>query len=245
MATIHEIPAESRKDQGKGASRRLRHAGKVPAIVYGSSEAPASIQLEHNTALLASQNEWFYSAILDLKLDGKAQKVLLRDMQRHPFKMQLLHLDFQRIDENKAIRIRVPLHFLNQETSPAGKMAGILISHALTDIEISCLPKDLPEFISVDLAELKVGDIVHISDLKLPAGVELPELRLGKEHDTAVVTAQEMRQEVEAVPVVAEGVAAAAAAGATGAAPAGAAPAKGAAPAAKGAAPAAKKDDKK
>jgi large subunit ribosomal protein L25 len=233
MATIHEIPAESRKDQGKGASRRLRHAGKVPAVVYGSNEAPASIQLEHNTALLASQNEWFYSAILDLKLDGKAQKVLLRDLQRHPFKMQLLHLDFQRVDENKAIRIRVPLHFLNQEKSPAGKMAGILISHALTDIEISCLPKDLPEFISVDLGALNVGDIVHISDLKLPAGVEIPELRLGKEHDTAVVTAQEIRQEVEAAPVVEE--AAAGATGATGAAPA----------AAGAAAPAAKKDEKK
>jgi len=241
MATIHEIPAESRKDQGKGASRRLRHAGKVPAIVYGSGEAPASIQLEHNTALLASQNEWFYSAILDLKLDGKAQKVLLRDMQRHPFKMQLLHLDFQRVDENKAIRIRVPLHFLNQEKSPAGKMSGILISHALTDIEISCLPKDLPEYIEVDLGELKVGDIVHISDLKLPTGVDVPELRLGKEHDTAVATAQEIKQEIEEVPVVAEGEVAAVAAGATGAVPAAGA----AAPAVKGAAPAAKKDEKK
>ena len=235
MATIHEIPAESRKDEGKGASRRLRRASKVPAILYGSTQEPASIQLDHNTVWLASQNEWFYSAILDLNLDGKTQKVLLRDMQRHPFKAQLLHLDFQRVDENKAIRIRVPLHFLNQEKSPAGKMAGVLISHAITDVEISCLPKDLPEFISVDLGELKVGDIVHLSDLKLPAGVEVPELRLGKEHDSAVVTAQEMKAEVEVAPV-AEGEAAGAA-GATGAA----APAAGAT-----AAPAAaKKDDKK
>ncbi len=237
MATIHEIPAETRKDEGKGASRRLRTTGKVPAIVYGSTDAPASIQLEHNTVWLASQHEWFYSAILDLKLDGKTQKVLLRDMQRHPFKAQLLHLDFQRVDENKAIRIRVPLHFLNQETSPAGKMAGILISHALNDVEISCLPKDLPEHIEVDLSELKVGDIVHLSALKLPNGVEIPELRLGKEHDAAVVTAQEMKQEVEVAPVVE-------AAGATGAAPA--AGATGAAPAAGAAAPAAaKKDEKK
>jgi large subunit ribosomal protein L25 len=228
MATIHEIPAESRKDQGKGASRRLRHAQKVPAIVYGSGEAPTNIQLEHNTVWLASLNEWFYSSILDLKLEGKTQKVLLRDMQRHPFKMQLLHIDFQRVDENKAIRIRVPLHFLNQETSPAGKMAGILISHALTDIEISCLPKDLPENIEVDLGELKVGDIVHISDLKLPQGVEIPELRLGKEHDAAVVTAQELRAEVEAAPVVAEGDAAAAGATATPAPGAAGAPAAGA-----------------
>lgn len=237
MATIHEIPAESRKDEGKGASRRLRTTGKVPGIVYGSSEAPASIQLEHNTVWLAAQNEWFYSSILDLKLDGKAQKVLLRDLQRHPFKAQLLHLDFQRVDENKAIRIRVPLHFENQEKSPAGKMAGVLISHAITDVEISCLPKNLPESITVDLSELALGDIVHLSDLKLPTGVEIPELRLGKEHDAAVVTAQEIKQEVEAAPVVAEG----AAAGATPAAgTAGAAPAAGAAAPA-----AAKKDEKK
>ncbi len=168
---------------------------------------------------LASQHEWFYSAILDLTLDGDVQKVLLRDMQRHPFKQQLLHLDFQRVDENKAIRIRVPLHFLNQETSPAGKKAGVLISHALNDIEISCLPKDLPEYVEIDLGELDVGGIVHLSEIKLPAGVEIPELRLGKEHDVAVVTAQEMKEEVEAAPVVE-------AAGATGAAPAAAATAQ-------------------
>jgi len=239
MATIHEIPAESRRDEGKGASRRLRRTGKVPAILYGNDQAPESIQLDHNTAWLAAQNEWFYSAILDLKLDGKTQCVLLRDLQRHPFRAQLLHLDFQRIDENKPIRLRVPLHFLNQEKSPAGKTSGVLISHALTDIEISCLPKDLPEFIAVDLAELKVGDIVHLSDLKLPPGVEIPELRLGKEHDAAVVTAQELKEEVEAAPVV-EGEAAAA--GATAAAPAGATAAAGGTAAA---APAAKKEEKK
>jgi large subunit ribosomal protein L25 len=157
-------------------------------------------------------------------------------MQRHPFKAQLLHIDFQRVDENKAIRIRVPLHFLNQEKSPAGKMAGVLISHAMTDVEISCLPKDLPEFISVDLTELKVGDIVHMSNLTLPTGVEIPELRLGKEHDSAVVTAQEMKVEIEPV-AAAEGEAAAGATPAAGAPAAGAVPAAGAAPA--------KKDEKK
>lgn len=233
MATTHEIPAESRSDEGKGASRRLRHSGKVPAIVYGSSEPPANIQLDHNTVWLASHNEWFYSAILDLALDGKKQKVLLRDLQRHPFKPQLLHLDFQRVDENKAIRIRVPLHFLNQEKSPAGKTSGVLISHALTDIEISCLPKDLPEFLEVDLGELSVGDIVHISDLKLPNGVEIPELRLGKEHDAAVVTAQELKAEVEAAPVAEGEAAAAGAPGAPAAAAGAAAPAAAAAPAKK------------
>jgi large subunit ribosomal protein L25 len=240
MATKHEIPAEGRNDEGKGASRRLRRAGKVPGIVYGNSKDAASIQLDHNTALLASQNEWFYSAILDLNLDGATQRVLLRDMQRHPFKPQLLHLDFQRVDENKAIRIRVPLHFLNQEKSPAGKMAGVLISHAITDIEIACLPKDLPEFVEVDLGELKVGDIVHLSDVKLPQGVEVPELRLGKEHDAAVVTAQELKEEVEVAPVVAEVVA-----GATGAAAPAAGATGGTAAAAAAPAAAAKKDDKK
>jgi len=230
MAITHEIKVERRDTDGRGASRRLRKADKVPAIVYGGELAPVSIQIAHNDVWLASQNEWFYSAILDLSLNGDVQKVLLRDMQRHPFKQQLLHIDFQRVDENKAIRIRVPLHFLNQEKSPAGKKAGILISHALTDVEISCLPKDLPEFIEIDLGELDVGGIVHLSELKLPAGVEIPELRLGKEHDVAIVTAQEMREEVEAAPVVE---AVAGATGATAAAGATAAPA------------AAKKDEKK
>jgi large subunit ribosomal protein L25 len=228
MATTHEIKVERRDDDGRGASRRLRKTGKVPAIVYGGELAPVSILIEHNDVWLASQHEWFYSAILDLSLNGDVQKVLLRDLQRHPFKQQLMHLDFQRVDENKAIRISVPLHFLNQEKSPAGKKAGVLISHALNEVEISCLPKHLPEYIEVDLANLDVGDIVHLSEVQLPEGVEIPELRLGKEHDVAVVTAQEMKEEVEAAPVET------AVAGATAAAAPAAAPAA-----------AAKKDEKK
>ncbi len=251
MAKIHEIPAELRKDEGKGASRRLRRAGMVPAVVYGAKEAPQSIQLEHNTVYLASKNEWFYSSILDLKMGASTTKVLLRDMQRHPFKLQIAHIDFQRVNENEAIRIRVPLHFLNEEKSPAGKMAGVIISHTMTDVEISTLPRNLPEFIEVDLSALSVGDIVHMSDIKLPEGVEIPELKLGKEHDHAIVTAQEVREEVEAAPVTVEGEAAAGAVPAAGAAPAAgakaAAPAAGAkgaaAPAAGAKAPA--KDEKK
>src|SRR5688572_23154965 len=158
MAKIHEIPAESRKDEGKGASRRLRHADVVPAILYGGDEKPQSIQFVHKDVYMASQHEWFYSSIIDLKLDGKNQKVLLRDMQRHPYKQRLLHLDFQRVSENKALKIRVPLHFLDQEKSPAGKTAGVLVTHELNEIAISCLPKDLPEFIEVDLSGLNVGD---------------------------------------------------------------------------------------
>ena len=193
----HKLVAASRKDEGKGASRRLRRSGHVPAIVYGGHQDPLSIQVEHNHLWLTSQNEWFYSAILDLEVDGKVQKVLLRDMQRHPFKQQILHMDFLRVSENEALRASVPLHFVNQEKSPAGKSAGVVVTHELNEVEVTCLPKDLPEFIEVDLGELKVGDIVHLSQLKLPKGVTIPALAHGKEHDLAVVIAKHARVEVE------------------------------------------------
>ena len=245
MARTHSINVDKRDDEGKGASRRLRRAGKVPAVVYGGDVKPVSIQLEQKDVWLASQNEWFYSSILDLSLAGDVQKVLLRDMQRHPFKQLVLHLDFQRVNENEAIRVRVPLHFLNQEKSPAGKTSGVVITHEMNDVEISCLPKDLPEYIEVDLIEISLGDIVHMSDLKLPAGVEIPELRLGKEHDHAIAVAKEIKEEIEEAPVVSEADAAAAAAAAAAAPATGAAaPAPGAPAPAAGAAPA-KKDEKK
>jgi len=199
MAKTHELSVAMRKDEGKGASRRLRRAGSVPAIVYGGGKLdPVSIQLSHNDVFMASQSEWFYSSILDLNLNGDVQKVLLRDMQRHPFKAQILHLDFLRINENEEIRVRVPLHFLNQETSPAGKTAGVIIMHEVTEVEVACLPKDLPEYIEVDLGALKVDDIIHLSQLALPAGTQIPELKLGKEHDITVVSAKLGREEVDA-----------------------------------------------
>lgn len=207
MATSHKIEVELRDDQGKGASRRLRRGGKVPAIVYGGGLDPKSIQMDHNTVYLLSHNEWFYSAILDLSLGGDIQPVLLRDMQRHPFKPQILHLDFQRVRADEAIRVRVPLHFLNEDKSPAGKTSGVVVSHAMTEVEVSCLPRNLPEYIEVDLGNLSVGQIIHMSDLKLPEGVEIPELKLGKEHDHAVVLAREVQEEVEA-PAEGEGAAA-------------------------------------
>ncbi|WP_368562857.1 50S ribosomal protein L25/general stress protein Ctc [Pseudoxanthomonas sp. UTMC 1351] len=198
MATTHEIKVQRREDEGKGASRRLRHAGQVPAIVYGSDLKPVSIQLNHNEIWLASQNDWFYSSILDLSLNGDIQKVLLRDLQRHPFKQQIMHMDFQRVNENELLRATVPLHFINEDKSPAGKSAEVVVTHELNELHVSCLPKDLPEFIEVDLSALSVGDVVHLSDIKLPAGVELPELKLGKEHDVAVVIAKHGRvEEVE------------------------------------------------
>jgi large subunit ribosomal protein L25 len=197
MAQIHEIKAQSRTDEGKGASRRLRRAAMVPAVVYGANQPPQSIQIEHNTILLAAKNEWFFSSILDLNVDGKVQKVLVRDWQKHPFKQQMLHMDFLRVNENEAIRVNVPLHFLNQEKSPAGKTSGVVISHNLTEVEVSCLPGNLPEFIEVDLAELKPGDIVHLSQVKLPKGVSLPALSLGGDHDIAVITANTVKEEAE------------------------------------------------
>lgn len=193
----HTITAASRSDEGKGASRRLRRSASIPAIVYGGSAAPQPIQLDHEKIWLASQNEWFYSSILSLDVDGKVESVLLRDMQRHPFKQIILHLDFQRVDVNQPIRVAVPLHFLNQDTSPAGKAADVVVTHDLNEVTVSCLPGDLPEFIEVDLATLSVGDIVHLSQLNLPAGVEIPELKLGKEHDVAVVSAKHGRVEAE------------------------------------------------
>ena len=194
---IHVINVERREDEGKGASRRLRRDGKVPAIVYGGELKPVGIQLDHEKLWLASQNEWFYSSILDLSLGGDVQKVLLRDLQRHPYKQQILHVDFQRVNENEILRTAVQLHLVNGEKSPAGKIAGVVIMHELTEVTVSCLPKDLPESIQVDLSDLAVGAVVHLSDLKLPAGVEIPQLKLGKEHDVAVVVAKHARVEEE------------------------------------------------
>lgn len=186
----HNINASARNDEGKGASRRLRHAGQVPAIVYGGTNTPVNIQIEHNHLWHVSQSEWFYASILSLNIDGNSEQVLLRDMQRHPYKQQIMHLDFQRVNANEAIKFNVPLHFLNQEKSPAGKTANVIVTHELHELTIVCLPRDLPEFISVDLSELSAGDIIHMSNIKLPANVELPALKLSKEHDLAVVIAK-------------------------------------------------------
>jgi large subunit ribosomal protein L25 len=207
MAIEHKITAAVRGDEGKGASRRLRRAGQIPAIVYGGHVEPQSIQLEHEKTWLASQSEWFYSSILTLDVGGKIEQVLLRDMQRHPYKQLIMHLDFQRVSADEAIRVAVPLHFVNEDKSPAGKAAGVAVTHEQTEVQISCLPKDLPEFIEVDLGDLAVGDTIHLSQIKLPAGVEVPELKLGPDHDVAVVVARFVKEEVE--EEVAEGEAAA------------------------------------
>jgi len=231
MATIHEITAERRADQGKGASRRLRRAGKVPAVIYGAGQAAENIQFDHLKLSLAAKHDWFSSAILDLLVDGNRQKVLLRDVQKHPVKPQLLHLDFLRVDESKPVRVYVTIRFLNKEKSPAAKTSGVVISHNITEVEVSCLPKDLPEHLDLDLSELALGDVMHVSDLKLPAGVEIPELKLGKEYDHTVVSTQAVREEVEEAPAEAAGTAEGAPAEGAAAPAAGGDAAKAAAPA--------------
>lgn len=165
-----EFTAFPRSLQGSGASRRLRHAGKVPGIVYGVG-TPTNIELDHNALFHALKNEKFHSSILTMKLDGKADTVLLRDVQRHAFKAQVMHVDFQRIDATSRIHMRVPLHFVNGDVSPAVKISSAIISHVLSELDVACLPKDLPEFIEVDLSQLAAGHAVHVKDVKLPDGV--------------------------------------------------------------------------
>ena len=196
MSNEHKLSASSRKDEGKGASRRLRRAGMLPAVVYGGDAEPQSIQLDQEKVWVASQHEWFYASILTLDIDGKSEQVLLRDMQRHPYRQLIMHLDFQRVSANQAIRVNVPLHFVNAETSPAGKTAGAVLTQELNEVEISCLPADLPEAIEVDLATMQVGDTVHLSDVKLPKGVELT-TRIDDEHNPAVAVARYVKEEVE------------------------------------------------
>jgi large subunit ribosomal protein L25 len=164
------FPRDARS-HGRSASRRLRRSGRAPGVVYGGSGEPQAIELDHNALMHALKNEAFHASILTMKLDGSTQQVLLRAVQMHPFKREVLHVDFQRVDANRRIHMKVPLHFQNGENSPAVKLSGAIISHVLTEVDVSCLPKDLPEYIAVDLGELTLNDSIHVSDLKLPSGV--------------------------------------------------------------------------
>mgnify|MGYP003353324840 CR=1 FL=1 len=166
-----KVVAFPREEQGSGASRRLRRAGQTPGIVYGGASAPVNVALDHNALFHALKKESFHSSILDMEIDGTAEKVLLRDFQMHAFKPLVLHVDFQRVDPNQKIHMRVPLHFINAEIAPAVKLAGGIVSHVMNELDVSCLPKDLPEFIEVDLSNMQAGTSLHVSDLKLPADV--------------------------------------------------------------------------
>ena len=166
-----EVIAFPRTEQGSGASRRLRRAGQTPGIIYGGTEAPVAISLDHNALYHALKKEAFHSSILDMKVDGKAEKVVLRDFQVHAYKQLVMHVDFQRIDPNAKLHVKVPLHFINADIAPVVKLSGGVISHVLNELDVSCLPKDLPEFIEVDLSGMTEGGSFHVADLKLPAGV--------------------------------------------------------------------------
>jgi large subunit ribosomal protein L25 len=181
------INAQPRSDMGKGASRRLRHAGLIPAIIYGAHKAPEMITLVHNELLRHLEHEAFYSHILDLKVGDRSERVILKDLQRHPARPFVLHADFQRISESEKIRVRVPLHFVGGDQAPGVKIGGGMISHNLNDVEIDCLPKDLPEFIEVDISGLEIGDSLHLSDLKLPEGAVIHVLHLGPEYNMQMV----------------------------------------------------------
>jgi len=193
--TTYEVPAKLREDVGKGASRRLRRQKKVPAVVYGESRDPVSLTLEHDFILHAADQESFHASILELKVDdGRKQKVILRDLQRHPFKPTIMHVDFQRISEDHELRIAVPLHFVNEDISPAGRKGGVVISYLVTEIEIAALPKNLPEYLEVDLTNLEPGERVMLSELRLPEGVTIPALEYGEDYDTALVNAIFIRE---------------------------------------------------
>ena len=168
-----EINAQARTLQGSGASRRLRRAGKVPGIIYGGEAAPQAIEIDHNELLLDMKKEAFHASILNIVLGGMKQQVLLRDTQMHAYKPQILHVDFQRVTATEELHLMVPLHFINEDSAPGVKLSGGLVNRVLTEVDVQCLPRNLPEFIEVDVGALEVGESIHLSELKLPKGVKL------------------------------------------------------------------------
>jgi large subunit ribosomal protein L25 len=200
MSEDFTLNAEVRDDQGKGASRRLRRQGRVPGIVYGAGKDPVAISVDHDELINHLKHEAFYSHILTLKLGKKNEKVVLKDLQRHVYKATVVeHVDLLRVSAKSEIRMRVPLHFLNEETCKGVKAGGV-ITHGMIDVEVVCLPKDLPEYLEVDVSSLEVGDTLHLSDIKLPEGVTLVALSHGEDHDHQVVSVhvpRKMKEDVE------------------------------------------------
>lgn len=194
MSTNFTINAKSREDTGKGASRRLRRlTGEVPAIIYGGKKDAEKISILHKDITKALENDAVYSSIISLSIDGKAEDTIIKDIQRHPAKQIILHMDFLRVSKTTKLQTRVPLNFINEDTCVGVKLGGGLIAHTMTDIEVSCLPKDLPESIDVDMAEVDVGQIVHLSDLTLPNGVESVSLSQGADYDLTVATVNKQK----------------------------------------------------
>lgn len=221
-----EIGAAKREAQGTGASRRLRRAGRVPGIVYGGGETPVMIELDHNELFQGLRKEAFHASILTLNVDGQKQQVLLRAVNMHPYKTQVQHIDFQRVRADEKIHMKVPLHFVGAEVSPAVKLSGALVSHVISELDVSCLPADLPEFIEVDLSKIELGDTIHVRDLTLPKGVEAV---LSRDENPVVATTsipKEITAEEEAAEAEAAVPASAVPAGKQPEAPAEAAPAE-------------------
>ena len=176
MAEKFDLIAEYREDKGKGASRRLRHEGKVPAIIYGAGRPPRSLSFDHNKVLRQLENESFYSSVLNIKIGEKSQAAIVKDIQRHPARPIVMHIDLQRIVEDEVIKMNVPIHFVGGDVAIGVKEGGGSVSHLRTDVEVVCLPKDLPEYFEVDISELDLDEMMYLSDLTVPEGVEIPEL---------------------------------------------------------------------
>jgi large subunit ribosomal protein L25 len=193
MAVSFEINAESRADRGTNASRRLRRQGRIPAVLYGGDGEPEALSLEHREVLRHLDKEAFYSQVLQVNIGSRKERAVLRGLQRHHYKPAVLHMDLQRITEDENVRVHIPLHFINQETAVGVKQQGGTVSHQRIEVEITCLPKDLPEFIEVDLKDLSIGENIYLSGLKLPEGVEIPELTQGPEYDVAVVSIHSLK----------------------------------------------------
>jgi large subunit ribosomal protein L25 len=198
-----EINAILREAKGTGASRRLRHEGKVPGILYGGKDDAKSIELNAKDLFMQFKHEAFHASILTLNLDGKKESVLLRDYQMHPVRNNIQHIDLQRIDENKKLSVKIPFHFLNEDVAPGVKLEGGVVSHIMVDVDISCLPKDLPTYIEVDMIALSIGDSIRLSDIKVPEGVELT--TLSEENDPTVTSISQPKVVVDETPVAAEG----------------------------------------
>jgi large subunit ribosomal protein L25 len=188
MSKKYVLQAQVREMQGKGASRRLRHEGLVPAVIYGAGQDAQSITLRHNELIRNLMDDAFYSQIISVDFGDRKENAILRDLQRHPAKSVVMHVDLQRVKDDEEIRILVSLHFINEDIAKGVKEQGANISHVISEVEVSCLPKNLPEFIEVDMVAIEKGQILHLSDLKLPEGVSLPALALGEDHDTAVAS---------------------------------------------------------
>jgi large subunit ribosomal protein L25 len=211
MSTDFILHAKGREDTGKGASRRLRRlAGEIPAIVYGGKKAAAQISLSQKDVTKALENEAFYSHVISLDVDGKSEDVIIKDLQRHPAKAFVMHMDFFRVSKTTKLQTRAPLHFINEEACVGVKLGGGLIAHSMTELEISCLPKDLPEYIEVDMADVEIGQTLHLSDIKLPKGVESVALSHGDDHDLPVAAVnkpkavEEISDEAPEAPETAE-----------------------------------------